>query len=346
MKLSKSLALWMMALLFATVTATTPAHAAAITPDGRQELVALYLTMFGRAPTTVQLAQMVVARENGQTLVQVATTLSAETDFALVASKDADSFATYLADTLLSSDTPAAARDQSINWAVTQIQGTKTKAQVIAEAVQAVRSSTGTNYTSSKAKLAADVTAALTSIDNPTPQPAATSTGQQTSTSNPPSSSLEDILKDLGELTEDMKIEEEDNSGDYRSAKARIDAQDEKDDKNKTLKDKASTPSALDKEVQALKDSLKADGSDANRKKVAEAIVTLQAKTAIWTANFGGNWASGGTGSEHTLQMKENLKAINDRVTTSIQNTIRGATTCRTVYDSGSHTYVTRCSSS
>lgn len=140
---------------------------AAITADGRQELVALYLTMFGRAPTTVQLAQMVVARENGSTLAQVATTLAVESDFALIAAKDADSFATYLADALMATDIPASARAWAINWVVTQVQGTKTKAQVIAEAVQAIRATGNTNYSSSQAELAADVTSALTAIDNP-----------------------------------------------------------------------------------------------------------------------------------------------------------------------------------
>jgi len=140
---------------------------AAITADGRQELVALYLTMFGRAPTTVQLAEMVVARESGSTLAQVATTLSAEADFANIAAKDADSFATYVADALLATDIPASARAWAMNWIVTQVQGTKTKAQVIAEAVQAIRSTTNTIYSSSKAELAADVTSALTTIDNP-----------------------------------------------------------------------------------------------------------------------------------------------------------------------------------
>jgi len=142
---------------------------AAITADGRQELVALYLTMFGTAPTTVQLAQMVGARESGSTLAQVATTLSTNADFALVASKDADSFATYLANALLASDTPASARAWAINWVVTQVQGVKTKAQVIAEAVQAIRATTNTNYTTAKAELAADVTVSLNNIDNPAP---------------------------------------------------------------------------------------------------------------------------------------------------------------------------------
>ncbi len=335
MKLSKSLTLWMMAFLFATVTAATPAHAAAITPAGKQELVALYITMFGRAPTTAQLAEMVTAREGGSSLVQVATTLSSDAGFALVASKDVDSFALYLANALLASDAPAEARDWAINWTVTQLQGTTTKAQVIAEAVQAMWATTNPMFTSSQTELLADVTAALAALDSPVPTAKA----------------LNDILKDLDELTEDLKIEEEDNSNDYQQAKNRIDSQKGEKGKNgkkdePDLKDKTASPATLFKDVQDLKASLEKDGSDANREKVAKAIVTLQAKTAIWTANFGGNWTSGGTGPEHTLQMKESLTAINDRVTTNIQNTIRGATTCRTVYDSGTHTYVTRCTSS
>jgi hypothetical protein len=139
---------------------------AAITADGRQELVALYLTMFGNAPSTQKLAEMVVARENGSTLAQVAATLATDSSFALVASKDADSFATYLADALLAADIPAAARTWAINWVVTQVSGTKSKSQVIAEAVQAIRATTNTNYTTSKAELTAEVTSSLETIDN------------------------------------------------------------------------------------------------------------------------------------------------------------------------------------
>lgn len=45
--------------VIAMTTLMQMAQAAAITPDGRQELVALYVTMFGRAPTAVQLARLV-----------------------------------------------------------------------------------------------------------------------------------------------------------------------------------------------------------------------------------------------------------------------------------------------
>lgn len=139
---------------------------AAITPDGRNELIALYLTMFGRAPTTVQLANMVTAREKGSTLAMVATILSSESDFALISALDSDAFAGYLADALFAADTPASARDWGISWIVTQLQGTKSKPHIIAEAVQAIRATNNTNYATSKAELASDVENALQALDN------------------------------------------------------------------------------------------------------------------------------------------------------------------------------------
>lgn len=142
---------------------------AAITPDGRQELVALFLTMFGRAPTTAELAGMVTAREDGATVFEVAATLSTSPDFALVASQDAETFASYLTGELLAADIPAGALAWATDWVITQVSGTKSKAQVIAEAVQAIRATENTNYASSQAELTTDVTEALLVIDNPIP---------------------------------------------------------------------------------------------------------------------------------------------------------------------------------
>jgi hypothetical protein len=139
---------------------------ASITPDGKNELVALYLIMFGRGPTSVQLVQMVTARESGSTLAQVATTLATEADFAHIASKDVDAFSIYLADALLAADTPPEARDWSINWTVTQLQGILTKAQVISEAVKAIRLTDNSMYLTAKAEIEADVENALQAINS------------------------------------------------------------------------------------------------------------------------------------------------------------------------------------
>lgn len=152
---------------------------AAITPDAKQELVAVYLIMFGNAPSAAKLAEMVAARESGSTVFQVAATLSTETGFDQISAKDAGAFALYLTDALLADDTPASARAWATNWTVTQVQGTKTKAQVIAEAVQAIRATTNTNYTTAKAELAADVTSALENINNPPPPMIGAQLGQE-----------------------------------------------------------------------------------------------------------------------------------------------------------------------
>jgi hypothetical protein len=79
-----------------------------------------------------------------------------------------------------------------------------TKAQVIAEAVQAIRATPDTYYTSSKVALAATVSAVLTSIDSPTlidEKKKAATVG---------------ILKDLLEIAEDLKIEQEDDTGYFK----------------------------------------------------------------------------------------------------------------------------------
>ena len=139
---------------------------AEITPDGRKELVALYLTMFGRAPTPAKLTELVTAREGGQTLSQVATVLADEADFAGIAVKDVDPFAIYVADTLLATDTPVEAREWSINWVVTQFQGVLTKAQIIAEAVRAIRTTDNPMYLTAQVKIDRQIEDALNLIDN------------------------------------------------------------------------------------------------------------------------------------------------------------------------------------
>ncbi len=138
---------------------------AAITPAARSDLIALYLVMFGTAPTSAQLANMVTARENGSSLSQVATTLSVEAGFALVASKDIDAFALYLANSLLTPSTPAEARDWAINWTITQLQGTMTKAQVIAEAVQALRATDNPMFVDAQVTLNTTIENVIANLD-------------------------------------------------------------------------------------------------------------------------------------------------------------------------------------
>ena len=138
----------------------------AITTDGRKELVALYLTMLGRGPTLAKLAELATARETGSTLDQVATTLAREADFASIASKDTESFALYLVDTLLTSDLSNVDRMWTINWIQKQINIGKTYAQVISLTVQALRAATNPSFESSQNKLEAEVEYLLNIIDS------------------------------------------------------------------------------------------------------------------------------------------------------------------------------------
>lgn len=162
--------------------------------------------------------------------------------------------------------------------------------------------------------------------------------------SGPSASDLEGILADLSELTEDLKIEEEDNSADYRNAKSRIDNQGE--DLTKQVGGSISSPTSLYDKVQTLKDALTKATTDAERKQVADAITGLQAQTQVWTSNFGSQWVStdNKTGA-HDLQVRDSLRAINDRVLDKLRTSTRTGTRCTTSYDGGSHTYVTRCTS-
>ena len=151
---------------------------------------------------------------------------------------------------------------------------------------------------------------------------------------------LAGILDDLSELTEDLKIEEEDNSADYRDAKARIDNQGE--DLTKQVGGSISSPTSLYGKVQTLKAALTKATTDAERKQVADAITGLQAQTQVWTSNFGSQWVSTDvkTGAHH-LRVRDSLQDINNRVL----DKLRTSTRCTTSYDGGSHTYVTRCTS-
>lgn len=302
--------------VIAMTTLTQMAQAAAITPDGRQELVALYITMFGRAPNAVQLAQMVANREGGQTLAQVATTLSTEADFALVASKDADSFATYLTDALMS-DAPPASKSWATNWAVTQLQGTKTKAQVIAEAVQAIRATTNTNYTSSQAALAATVSAVLTSIDSPTlidEKKKAATVG---------------ILKDLLEIAEDLKIEQEDDTGYFKDGLKAAGGGNPK------------LPSSIYDELKTLESSLSSAKTEAERQAVEKKLADIQKSLGPWlgVAKFydGSTQQSSRALNDAAIA---NMRSINDRVLNSLTG---GGGSCRSVYNSTTHTYQQVC---
>lgn len=129
---------------------------AVLSQHDRNELVALYITMFNAAPTATKLAEMVAQRENGSTLVQVATTLSQDIGFASVfpGFLTRQEFADKLVAHLLGTQTPVSVIAWATNWTLGALQAAKSQAQIFVEAVQAVRATTDSNYTLAKEILA------------------------------------------------------------------------------------------------------------------------------------------------------------------------------------------------
>jgi Ca2+-binding RTX toxin-like protein len=136
---------------------------AAITAYERNELVAIHLTMFGTGPNLIKLAQLVTAFEGGKSSAQLASELASEPGFASVATRSPNSFAVWLADTLLASDIPTNARAWALDWVLTQLD-TKSRPQIIVEAVQAIRATTNANYASSQAELVVVINDALSAL--------------------------------------------------------------------------------------------------------------------------------------------------------------------------------------
>lgn len=128
---------------------------AGITSQERNELLALYITMFKAVPTAAKLAELVAAREGGQTAAEVANTLSGEAAFASVYSGflTGQEFADILVGNLLGTEVPAGAKDWATNWVLTALQSGKSMARVILEAVQAVRTTPNTNYAAAQEAL-------------------------------------------------------------------------------------------------------------------------------------------------------------------------------------------------
>jgi len=304
-------------ILMATLTQMT--QAAAITPDGKNDLVALYLVMYGRAPTSEKLAEIVAARESGSTLAQVATTLSAEADFAFVASKDVDAFATFLADTLLPPETPAAGRDWAMNWTITQLQGTMTKAQVIAQVIEEIRGANNPMFAAAKAKLVADVANAQITAPSPTSVPVTDGLQEKKTAAT-------SALNDLIEIAEDLTIEEEDNSAYYKQVLEQSGGTDK--------------PSATLKKLLALKQELVLATTVDAINAIQEKMKPLQAAMNPWVSFAGTNIA--GSSKNLTDDGLRNIQAINARAI-SVLTGSSGGGSCRSVYNTTTHSFQTVC---
>src|SRR5687768_8246243 len=128
---------------------------ALVTTAAREELIALFVAMFRAAPGANNLNAMVAAYESGATTAQIAASLAARAEFQTVypGLLTAQEFAAELVETMLDAGTPAAAVTWATNWVVTNLQAGKSRAQVITEAVQAIRATTNPNYATAQAQL-------------------------------------------------------------------------------------------------------------------------------------------------------------------------------------------------
>ncbi len=129
---------------------------ALITTAAREQLIALFAAMFRAAPGANNLSAMVAAYEGGATTAQIAASLATRVEFQSVypTLQTAEEFADSLVDTMLPASTPTAAIGWATNWVVTNLAAGKTRAQIITEAVVAIRATANTNYADAKEQLA------------------------------------------------------------------------------------------------------------------------------------------------------------------------------------------------
>jgi len=129
---------------------------ASITTEGRNELIALYTAMFNAVPGATQLSEIVLQRESGKSLVEVANFLTGKADFSKVypALLTADEFAARLSSSMLGNEASADATTWATNWVKAQLAAGKGPAFVFATAVQSLRSTTSPDFKLAKDMLA------------------------------------------------------------------------------------------------------------------------------------------------------------------------------------------------
>ncbi|MFZ9585284.1 MAG: hypothetical protein ACO280_10080, partial [Pseudohongiellaceae bacterium] len=114
------------------------------------------MTMFGAAPSVDNLSAMVTQKEGGATLVAVANTLAAKPAFAVAypGFLTADEFADRLVTNMLGSEVSTATRTWAVDWVKSQLSAGRGATTIVTEAVQALRSTTNTEFANAKALLA------------------------------------------------------------------------------------------------------------------------------------------------------------------------------------------------
>lgn len=379
MKQIKSIALLMMVFLTVALTGPTTARAA-IPLEGRNEIVAVFTTMIGRAPSATELAELVAMADSGKKLVDVAQRIATRTDFATQypGFLTADEFSEKLTNDLLGDNTPAENKAQARDWVVGQLKSGVSVASVIVGAVQAIRNTTSTAFLAAKEALSAKVSAAVSSLNAPAPENqstvssyyaiqakttvGATSSAPSSATSSTviDSSKIGEILKDLREIAEDLKIEEEDGSAYFKGGlqqatdkvavleaqlasapeSERAALQSQLTQARTDLDTLSKSPSEAYKKLQALETELTSATTDAQRQAVIDKLTEIQRTLTPWLGFAGNNPGTPNSTRNLTDEGLRNLRAINDRVVTGLTG---AGKTCRTRYNSNTHAYELVC---
>lgn len=379
MKQIKSITLFMLVLLTVALTGPTTTHAAAISQEGRNEIIAVFVTMIGRAPSTAELAELVAMADSGKKLVDVTQKLATRADFSTryPGYLTADEFADKLTKDLLGDNVTAETKAHSRDWVVGQLHNGVSVASVFATSVQAIRSTTNTAFLTAKQGLSDKVSAAVSSLNAPAPEnqstapsyyaidkaqaPAPLSANSSvTSSAGIDSSKIGEILKDLREIAEDLKIEEEDGSAYFKGGlqqaadkvavleaqlasapeSERAALQSQLTQARTDLDTLSKSPSEAYKNLQALETELTSATTDAQRQAVVDKLTEIQRTLTPWLGFAGNNPVPTNDTRTLTDEGLKNLRAINDRVVSGLTGAGKN---CRTRYNSNTHAYELVC---
>lgn len=379
MKQIKSITLFMLVLLTVALTGPTTTHAAAISQETENEIIAVFVTMIGRAPSATELTELVAMADSGKKTVDVAQWIATRTDFATryPGFLTADEFAEKLTNDLLGDNTPAENKAQARDWVVGQLKSGVSVAKVFVGAVQAIRSTTNTAFLAAKEALSAKVSAAVSNLNAPAPENQSTApsyyaidkaqapaplsaNSSATSSAGIDSSKIGEILKDLREIAEDLKIEEEDGSAYFKGGlqqaadkvavleaqlasapeSERAALQSQLTQARTDLDTLSKSPSEAYKNLQALETELTSATTDAQRQAVVDKLTEIQRTLTPWLGFAGNNPVPTNDTRTLTDEGLKNLRAINDRVVTNLTG---GGKSCRTRYNSNTHAYELVC---
>lgn len=148
----------------------------------------------------------------------------------------------------------------------------------------------------------------------------------------PSAETIAKTLDDLLEIAEDLSIEEEDDSPYYQGASDLA--------KKNSGSSSPKSPSKMQAELKALQTELKSATTEEQRKAINDKLLALHASLQPWLAFAGDNVYMKDNARVMTPEGLHNLRAINDLVTRSLTG---GGKTCRTIYNSGTHSYQTIC---